>query len=155
MAHDLRDPARHLAREILEDIPLARAMQLRLHDYDGACLSLAAPLAPNVNDKGCAFGGSLASLLTLAGWALVVLALRERGEDADVFVGESTIRYLQPVWEDFRAEARPAAEADWSAFFAALDVRGKARIALDCRVPGGDDQPAATLEARYVAKRRG
>ena len=64
------------------------------------------PLAPNVNDKGCAFGGSLVSLMTLAGWALVELALRQRGEDCDVFVGESHVRYLAPVWDDFQAHAR-------------------------------------------------
>jgi thioesterase domain-containing protein len=81
------------------------------------CFSLLAPLAPNVNDKGCAFGGSLVSLMTLCGWALVELALRRRGEDCDVFVAESTVRYLSPLWQDFRSEARLAADADWPTFF--------------------------------------
>src|SRR5690606_6825838 len=62
-----------LERELLAEIPLARAMQLSVAAYDGATLALAAPLAPNGNDKGCAFGGSLASLMTLAGWGLAHL----------------------------------------------------------------------------------
>ncbi|KRE96578.1 thioesterase [Frateuria sp. Soil773] len=144
-----------LADFIRREIPLARAMDLRLEHYDGDRLGLALPLAPNVNDKGCAFGGSLVSAMTLAGWALVELALRQRGEDCDVFVAESGVRYLQPVWNDFLAEARLADGAGWATFFDTLAARGKARIEVACEVPGTDGKPAAVLEARFVAKRRG
>ena len=148
------DAAHDLVRFIRDKIPLARAMELELLAHDDGLLVLGAPLAPNVNDKGCAFGGSLVSLMTLTGWGLVELALRKHGHDCDVFVGESTVRYLQPVWADFRAEARLTGDADWSTFFDTLHSRGKARIEVDCSVPGADGQPAATLAARFVAKRR-
>ena len=148
------DEAQRLIQFIRDEIPLARAMDLQLGRHDMDTLSLHAPLAPNVNDKGCAFGGSLVSLMTLSGWALVELALRRRQLDCDVFVAESGVRYLAPLWQDFRAEARLAAEADWSSFFGTLAARGRARISVDCVVPGEDGQPAATLAARFVAKRR-
>jgi len=148
------DQAQRLIRFIRDEIPLARAMDLQLGDHDLDTLSLHAPLAPNVNDKGCAFGGSLVSLMTLSGWALVELALRRQQLDCDVFVAESGVRYLAPLWRDFRAEARLADEADWSTFFDTLAARGRARISVDCVVPGEDGQPAATLAARFVAKRR-
>ncbi len=137
-----------------DEIPLARAMNLQLGAYDIDTLSLCAPLAPNVNDKGCAFGGSLVSLMTLSGWALVELALRRRNLDCDVFVAESDIRYLAPLWQDFRSEARLADEAGWSTFFDTLAARGRARIGVHCTVPGEDGQPAATLAASFVAKGR-
>ena len=148
------DAAHDLVRFICDKIPLARAMDLELRAHDDDLLVLGAPLAPNVNDKGCAFGGSLVSLMTLTGWGLVELALRKQGHECDVFVGESTVRYLQPVWTDFRAEARLAEGADWATFFDTLHARGKARIEVDCRVPGADGQSAATLTARFVAKAR-
>lgn len=151
---DPQTAAQALVAFIHEGIPLARAMALELGDYDGERLRLTSPLAPNVNDKGCAFGGSLVSLMTLTGWGLVELALRQRGEDCDVYVGESTVRYLSPVWSDFTAEAQPAEEADWTTFFATLTARGRARIAVACQVPGVDHKPAATLAAQFVAKRR-
>ena len=158
MSRTVTDDSRLLADDLLhfirERIPLARAMDLRLHHYDHDGLALAAPLAPNVNDKGCAFGGSLASLMTLAGWALVELELKRRGEDCDVFVGDSHVRYLEPVWEDFRAEARLAEGSSFASFFETLAARGKARIDVRCEVPGCGERPAATLEARFVAKRR-
>ncbi|HET6431423.1 YiiD C-terminal domain-containing protein [Dyella sp.] len=151
----LEATAATLVQFIRDEIPLARAMDLSLCASSPDQLSLAVPLAPNVNDKGCAFGGSLVSLMTLAGWALVELALRRAGEDCDVFVGESTVRYLAPVWSDFRADARLAAEAGWPVFFSTLAARGRARIEVVCEVPGSDGKPAATLSARFVAKRRG
>jgi len=148
------DEAQRLIQFIRDEIPLARAMDLQLGHHDLDTLSLHAPLAPNVNDKGCAFGGSLVSLMTLSGWALVELALRRRQLDCDVFVAESGVRYLAPLWQDFRAEARLADEADWNSFFDTLAARGRARISVDCVVPGEDGRPAATLAARFVAKRR-
>ena len=151
---DTQTPAQQLVQFLRDEIPLAHAMDLQLGAFDGDMLSLLAPLAPNINDKGCAFGGSLVSLMTLCGWALVELALRRRGEACDVFVAESTVRYLAPLWQDFRSEARLAADADWNMFFHTLNARGRARIEVACVVPGEDGQPAATLSARFVAKRR-
>ncbi|GLQ91867.1 YiiD C-terminal domain-containing protein [Dyella acidisoli] len=139
---------------IQENIPLAHTMGLELGSYDSERLVLNCPLAPNVNDKGCAFGGSLTSLMTLTGWGLVELALRQRGEDCDVYVGESTVRYLDPVWGDFQAEAQLAEDANWETFFTTLSSRKRARIAVRCQVPGEGSKPAATLEAQFVAKRR-
>jgi thioesterase domain-containing protein len=153
-ATEALDQARQLTRFMRDEIPLALAMDLQLGDVHDDSLSLLAPLGPNVNDKGCAFGGSLVSLMTLCGWALVELALRRHGEHCDVFVAESTVRYLAPLWQDFRSEARLADGTDWVTFFRTLEARGKARIEVACIVPGEDGAPAATLAARFVAKRR-
>jgi thioesterase domain-containing protein len=148
-------PAQDLIQFIRDEIPLAHSMDLRLHSYDEEHIAIAAPLGPNVNDKGCAFGGSLVSLMTLSGWSLVELELRTRGYDCDVFVGESTVHYLNPVWGDFLSEARLGPQASWTTFFATLAARGRARIEVACRVPGeAPNKPAATLSARFVAKRR-
>ncbi|NII12324.1 YiiD C-terminal domain-containing protein [Oleiagrimonas sp. C23AA] len=145
--------ATELERFILDSIPLSRAMQMQLAGYDGQRLTLRAPLAPNANDKGCAFGGSLASLMTLAGWSLVELKLREAGEDCDLFIGNSELRYLAPVWEAISAEAELTEDPDWTRFFATLAQRGRARATIACRVPGAQGA-AAEMTARFVAKRR-
>jgi thioesterase domain-containing protein len=136
---------------LIADIPLARAMQLRVHSYAGDQLVLAAPLAPNINDKGCAFGGSLLSLLTLAGWGLIVLKLRELGRNCDVYVQDSDVRYLAPVWEDFLAHAQLAEGESWDAFARALDSRRRARLRVTCHVPLAGGAQACTLSARFVA----
>jgi thioesterase domain-containing protein len=139
---------------VLAQIPLARAMQLRVQEYTDDTLVLAAPLAPNVNDKGCAFGGSLLSLLTLAGWGLIVLKLRELECDCDIYVQDSEVRYLAPVWEDFTAQAQLAEGESWAEFAHALRTRGRARLRVACHVPLATGNEACVLKARFVALNR-
>lgn len=67
-----------LEAELLAMPPVA-ALGLHVSAFDGRSLRLSAPLSRNVNDKGCAFGGSMSSLMTLAGWALVTSVLVEAG----------------------------------------------------------------------------
>ena len=143
-----------LERELLAEIPLARAMQLAVEAWDGETLAIGAPLAPNINDKGCAFGGSLAAIMTLAGWGLARLAVEAAGLEADIYVQDSTIRYQAPVWTDFRAEARLDAGDSLAAFLDALRARGKARLGVQVVVAGADGAAATTLAARFVALAR-
>jgi thioesterase domain-containing protein len=145
--------AAQLQAYILEHIPLARTMELRAARYDGAELELTAPLAPNINDKGCAFGGSMASLMTLAGWGLVELALRARGIECDIYVGDSTVRYREPLFGELRATARFVEADALGIFLKTLAARGKARIQVACAT-AGETRDAATLEAAFVAKSR-
>jgi thioesterase domain-containing protein len=136
---------------ILSEIPMARAMDLTLREYDGARLTIAAPLAPNINDKGCAFGGSLVSLMTLAGWGVVVLKLKDLGRDCDVYVQDSTVRYLAPVWSELVAVAQLAEGETWDDFAQTLAQRGRARANITCRVRLDDGRDACAMQARFVA----
>ncbi|WHZ19385.1 MAG: putative acetyltransferase [Rhodanobacteraceae bacterium] len=142
-----------LESHILENIPLADAMDLKVRRYTGDMLEMTAPLAPNVNDKGCAFGGSMASLLTLAGWGLVELGLRARGVACDIYVGDSQLRYHEPVWSELRGVARFAEGDALEKLSAALKERGKGRAYVVCEIMG-DKRAAATLTALFVAKLR-
>lgn len=132
-------------------MPPVAAMRISIAGYDGGCLRLHAPLPLHVNDKGCAFGGSLVSLMTLAAWGLVTLKVGEAGLDADVYVADSEVRYLAPLFADIEAEATLAEDASWEEFIAALRGRGRARTTLVARVPLPDGRTATTARARFVA----
>lgn len=134
----------------LQAMPPVAALRLRIACYDGARLSLRAPLDANVNDKGCAFGGSLASLMTLAGWGLATLQLQAHGLDAAVYVADSQVRYLAPLYEDLDASAW-LGDGDWDAVRAALRASGRASMVLQSQVAGAGGTVAASGRARYVA----
>ncbi len=143
-----------LERHLLSGIPLARDMQLHVAEYDGQCLVLTAPLAPNVNDKGCAFGGSLVSLMTLACWGLATLRLGDAGHAAEVYVQDSMVNYLEPVWGEIVVEARQLiGDGEWTDFLNTFAARGKARITLTAEVTTAGGGAAARLSARFVALR--
>lgn len=137
----------------LDAMPPVAALQVRVLDYDGRRLRLTAPLAANVNDKGCAFGGSLSGLMTLSGWGLINLRLAEAGHAAEVFVADSQVRYLAPLYEDLVAEATLGAATDWTALLAQFAARGKLRAAVEAAVRDRDGRVVATLEGRYAAFR--
>ena len=141
-----------LVARMRREIPLTVAMGVEAGTLAGNTLQLRAPLAPNANDKGCAFGGSLASLMTLAAWALIELHLDARGSRCEVYVQDSGIDYLAPVWGELRVTARLAEGEDWAAFFAALDTRGKGRLTVLAQADHAG-MPATRMRARFVAKR--
>ena len=134
-------------------MPPVAAMAIRAEAFDGDVLRLGAPLAANVNDKDCAFGGSLASLMTLAGWGWLMLKCAEAGVVADVYVADSHLRYLAPVHADLEADAGLGEGEDWPAVLRCLAERGRARVHMQAQVAGADGAPAATLKARYALKR--
>ena len=130
------------------EIPLSQAMGIRVASYDGRCLRLAAPLAPNINHKLTAFGGSLYSLAVLCGWGLLHLKLAEAGLHRHIVIQESSIRYLRPVNGKILAECC-ADEAELSRFFQVLEKHGRARIALDAVIQY-EGQAAVEFSGRYV-----
>ena len=142
-------------RDYTRNLPPLAAIQARVEAYDGQRVRLTAPLAANVNDKGTAFGGSMTSLMTYAGWGLVTLQLQQAGLRADVFVADSTVRYLKPLHADLCAEAVLAPEQSWESFLATLAQRGRARIHLQARMIGTEGEVMADLAGRYVAIAKG
>ena len=147
-------PLDGLAAHYLAMPPVAALQPVIDHWQDGH-LRLRAPLAANVNDKGCAFGGSLASLMTLASWGLVSLELAQHDIDADMFVADSRVRYLKPVFEDLQVEACFDDAGERVALLDALRGLGRASIRLQARTLLVDGGVAATFVGRYVAIIRG
>jgi thioesterase domain-containing protein len=82
-----------------------------------------------------------------------VARLREAGRSADVYVADSRLRYLLPLYADIDAFARLAPGEDWTAFVRCLDERGRARLGLEAEVRDPAGTVVATLTARFAALR--
>ncbi len=132
-------------------MPPVAAMQVEVAGYADGVLRLAAPLAANVNDKGTAFGGSLTSLMTVAGRGRETLGVDLAGEAAEVYGADSSIRYLAPLRSDLQAEARLAPGESFETFLSTLRQRGRARIQVEAAVRLPDGGEATTLSGRFVA----
>ena len=150
-----RDAALRTLNAHYRAMPPVAAMRLQAVACDGARLRLEAPLAANVNDKGCAFGGSMASAMTLAGWGLMTLRIAEAGVGAEVYVADSRLRYLKPLYSDLVAEATLEAGTDWDAVLRSLRERGRARAGLVARIVDADGTAVADFAGRFAAMRGG
>ncbi len=143
------------SRSRLEDIltrqiPLGGAMELKLGRLDSEGIALQAPLEPNINDKGTAFGGAMTSLMILAGWSLGRLVLLDEDSPAELVIAEAAITFSAPADGAMEARCGWPAAAVLEGFRARLDERGRARLDLEPALyhAGG---LVATLRARYAA----
>ncbi len=114
---------------------------------------LRAPLAPNANYKGTAFGGSLYSVAVLAGWAWVTRYLETRDLRADVVIQESTTRFLAPVEGELRSCAAAPSAALIAKFRKMLRRAGRGRIRLRVEVKYGETL-ATLFEGVFAAVMR-
>jgi thioesterase domain-containing protein len=113
-------------------IPLTRAIGVQVESMDPGGLVLTAPLEPNHNHLGTAFGGSLAALATLAGYAFLWLDLGDR--EAHTVIRRSQLDYRHPVTGTLRAVCHRPPESELSAFRTRFEKAGKARIRLQVTI---------------------
>jgi len=116
-------------------IPLSTAMQVHVAIAEDNHIELRAPLAPNVNHRGTVFGGSIASLATLACWSLLWVRTRDWEPAPHLVVRRSKIDYDHPAQGEFRAIARIPPEMDWELPLLAAHTR-HTRSQCDRRHPG-------------------
>lgn len=121
--------AKNLQDYLLRCIPQAAQMQVRVAEFDVGGVTLTAPLAPNINHEQTAFGGSIASLATLACWGYLWLLLEDT-PGMHVVVNEAHIRYLKPVTGILTARCAAPDGVEQRKFLEVLARRGKARIEL-------------------------
>jgi len=127
-------------------------MEARVVEATLEGVTITAPLEPNLNHRDTAFGGSVAALTILAGWALMHLLLLDAGIPAHTVIQTSEVRYLAPIEASFEARAHPPAPAAWQRFLRALRRRGRGRVRVEVAVRSGGPV-VATLEGAYVSFR--
>ena len=137
-------------RFLHEQIPLTQAMGVKLESYDGEQLVVAAPLEPNHNHLGTAFGGSLSALTTLTGYAMLWLQLGDR--KAHIVIRESSISYKRPVRGILRAVCQRPDAATFAVFKQRFADTGKAHVRLQVSIQHAD-QTCVEFDGDFVALR--
>ncbi len=139
-----------LAAYLHTHVPVSRGFALEFRRLDDRGLWSFAPLDANANDKGTAFAGSLASVLTLSGWAMLNVLTRAAELDADVAVTRSEIDYRRPVRGDIEAVCLHPESRAHERFLRVLRKTGKAKLTLEARI-GPLTAPDVALRASYAA----
>jgi thioesterase domain-containing protein len=137
-----------IERYFYEKIPLTQAMGVRVESWDEERLVLSAPLEPNHNHLGTAFGGSLSALATLAGYAMIWLELG--GQEGHAVIRESAMRFRRPVQGALHAVCRKPVTEILDVFRKDFASTGKARLRLMVTLEDSGLE-AATFEGTFVA----
>jgi thioesterase domain-containing protein len=139
-----------ITERLHREIPLTGVMAATVTAWDGRRVTVSAPLAPNHNHTETAFGGSIAALGILAGYAALHLLLQERGVAAHVLIQKSTMEFVRPIDTDFVAVATLPAETEVKAFLDAVQHKRRGRMTVESTVLSGETV-AATHVGIYVA----
>lgn len=87
-----------LENKLHNEIPLTKFMDLKITKYNEKELITIAPLNKNINDKGTAFGGSLATLTIISGWSICWLISKELEINSEnIVVIKNEHSYRKPV----------------------------------------------------------
>lgn len=140
------DQVRHKLRS---QVPLIAHMGVDLVSWDGASVIVEAPLAPNLNTHGTAFGGSLYNVAAMTGWSAVHLTLMDAGHRPSVWVAKGEIDYKAPVRGTLRGVATVTDDSRQQ-LLEAYQTKGRAKITIDVLIREGD-QDAVILKAVYAA----
>jgi thioesterase domain-containing protein len=137
--------------ECRRDIPLLNAMRLALVDYDDLVLTMEAPLAPNINNKGTAFGGSIASICLFGGWAMATLAFMDHGiHDTEIVVYKNEMTFERPARGHLVVRVT-IDRGEFEACLRQLQAGSDERIRFEVSVElFHDDTRCATMDGTYV-----
>jgi len=148
---DAEDNLSALQTYLLDCIPLLQHMHVNVESVDRNALRVAAPLQPNSNHIGTAFGGSLHSMGTVSAWGLLWILLRDQA-DVHLVIRDSHMRYLQPARGALTSTCLVPNPGLINQFMRNIARRNKSAIELRTTVES-DGEVCAEFEGTFVAIR--
>ena len=146
---ELQDLCTDLQAIWYQQIPLSKAMDMRIVDFADNTLTCCASLAPNVNVHGTAFAGSLYAVQALTGWGMMHLQLQLHELDASIVIANGQIDYAKPVAEKIVVSCSFAGQ---EAAMDTLQKSGKGRFQLTSKVQLSDGSSAGSFSGLYAVR---
>jgi thioesterase domain-containing protein len=139
-----------LQRYLHDHIPLSKAMQVEVLEATVNGVTLAAPLAPNINHRETVFGGSASAVAILSAWTLMYLRLKKEQFNTRIVIQRNTMAYERPITGTFSASATMPDVPAWRRFVETLRRRNRARFTVHS-VLCCNGKNVATFEGDFVA----
>ncbi len=136
-----------LEKLLHEQIPLAKAMGVKVIKLDDTSVELTSPLQPNHNHIGTAFGGSLSTLMILAGYCRLFVMMNGIGH---VLLKNTSMRFIKPVNEELRAVAAKPEETLSENFLKIYAKKKRARFVLTSEIILADGTVACQMTGEFV-----
>ena len=139
-----------LQRYLHERIPLSKAIGVEVVEATQDCVTLAAPLAPNINHRESVFGGSASAVAILSAWTLMYRRLKSEQLNVRIVIQRNTMTYERPITGEFTAVATISDAAAWRRFMETLKRKSRARFTV-CSVLYWHAEKAGEFEGDFVA----
>lgn len=134
-----------------QQIPLSTSLGVEVRNVSTEEVELFAPLAPNHNHLGSAFGGSISALLILGGYTWLYHFMQKQGFSVHVILKSCTTDYQRPVTEDLRIVSRSPMLEERKRFLESYQRKGLGRIFVDSEIQTSKGI-SATFRGEFVVK---
>lgn len=136
---------------LYDHIPVTEKMGFEVLDYSAESIRIKAALDININHRFSAFGGSISSLLIMAGWSYLRLLVEEFEEIPTIVIQNSSVNYYKPIVNDFIAEVEFLPEAALEKMHKQFHRFGKARLQVKTLIKDDEDKELlADFTGSYV-----
>jgi thioesterase domain-containing protein len=119
-----------LEQYLHDHIPLSKAMAVEVVAAADTGVTLAAPLAPNINHRETVFGGSASAVAILSAWTLMYLRLKSEELNVRIVIQKNTMTYERPITGRFTASAAISDPAAWRRFADTLKRKSRGRVTV-------------------------
>ncbi len=143
------DKLDHVRTKLREQVPLITHMGIDVISWDGSTVMVEAPLEPNINTHGTAFGGSLYCVGAMTGWSALHLTLMDAGHLPSVWLAKGEVSYLKPVRGTLRAQTT-ISEAQREQILQGYESKGRVKTTIEVVIKEGAED-AVSLSAVYAA----
>jgi thioesterase domain-containing protein len=119
-----------LQKYLHDHIPLSKAIEVDVVEATDNGVTLAAPLAPNINHRETVFGGSASAVAILSAWTLMYLRLKSEQLNVRIVIQRNTMTYERPITGRFMASAAIADTTAWGRFVDTLRRKSRGRFTV-------------------------
>jgi thioesterase domain-containing protein len=119
-----------LQKYLHDHIPLSKAIEVDVVEATDDGVTLAAPLAPNINHRETVFGGSASAVAILSAWTLMYLRLKSEQLNVRIVIQRNTMTYERPITGRFTASAGISDTTAWRRFVDTLRRKSRGRFTV-------------------------
>ena len=141
-----------LQNKLHNEIPLTKVMEIKIKEYDEKHLLTLAPLDININDKGTAFGGSLATMTIISSWSMAWLISQELGFNSEnIVVIKNEHSYLKPVKGELICKTLKPTKEEIKIIKDKLEKKASASVKITSQIIE-NDEVCVDFKGIYVIK---
>ncbi|UUV17404.1 thioesterase domain-containing protein [Fusobacteria bacterium ZRK30] len=120
-----------LQKYIIENIPIVKEMGFVIENIGNNEVVVSGEYKKHINHTNSVFGGSISSVMTLAGWGRVRILIEDIDNNAVILIKSNSTDFIKPVVEDYVVITEPLLEKDIAKLKKVYNKFGKGRIIVN------------------------
>ncbi len=144
-----------LQRYIEENSPIVKDMGFIVEEIGDERIVVSGEYCRHINHTKSVFGGSISSVMTLAGWGRVRLLIEDFDPAATVVIKSNSTEFIKPVTEDYIVYTQPIDERRIGKFRKTYEKFGRGRVEVGaCLTHRGSTEVLARFQGEFVALKK-